>query len=104
MTQPTTEPTTEPVTEPVNTVDLDGISLRQALQDFEVANARVIDLTKRLTTMNKDLVRVTTQLQKAQLRNKTLEAELKAIKESTAFRSASAASRVARGVRSRLGK
>ena len=35
-----------------NTADLDGISLTQALLDVEVANARVIDLTKRLTTLS----------------------------------------------------
>ena len=86
-----------------NTVDLDGISLSQALLDFEVANARVIDLTKRLTAMNRELVKTTTALQKAQLRNRQLTTELKEIKASRAFRSAEVAIRVARGARSRLG-
>jgi predicted nucleic acid-binding Zn-ribbon protein len=89
---------------PANTVDLDGVSLRQALLDFEVANARVIDLTKRLTAMNKELVKTTTALQKAQLRNRRLDQELKAIKTSRAFRSAEVAMRVARGARSRIAK
>lgn len=86
-----------------NVADLDQISLSQALLDFEVANARVIDLTKRLTAMNKELVKTTTALQKAQLRNRQMAAELKAIKQSRAFRSADLAVRVARGARSRLG-
>ena len=38
-----------------NTADLDDISLAQALLDVDVANARVIDLTKRLTTLTKEL-------------------------------------------------
>lgn len=93
--------------EVTNTFDLDGVSLAQALRDVEVANARVIDLTKRLTSMNKELVKATTALQKAQLRNRQLDArikELEAIEGTRAFRSARAAGRVARGVRSRLTK
>jgi hypothetical protein len=93
--------------EVTNTFDLDGVSLEQALRDVEVANARVIDLTKRLTSMNKELVKSTTALQKAQLRNRQLDArikELEEIEQSRAFRSARAAGRVARGMRSRLAK
>ncbi|MDQ6522239.1 hypothetical protein RB608_01440 [Nocardioides sp. LHD-245] len=93
--------------EVTNTFDLDGVSLEQALRDVEVANARVIDLTKRLTSMNKELVKATTALQKAQLRNRQLAARIKELEEiegSRAFRSARAAGRVARGVRSRLAK
>lgn len=36
--------------------DLDRISLSQALRDFEIANARVIDLTARLTATHNRLV------------------------------------------------
>ncbi len=36
--------------------DLNKISLEQALIDFEVANARVIDLTGRLTSLTKELL------------------------------------------------
>lgn len=93
-----------PTNPPVNTVDLDGISLTQALQDFDVANARVIDLTKRLTTMNKELLRVTTDLQKARLRNKKLQAELDEVKRSKAYKSAEVAARVVRGARSRMSR
>ncbi|GAA3551994.1 hypothetical protein [Nocardioides daeguensis] len=93
--------------EVTNTFDLDGVSLVQALRDVEVANARVIDLTKRLTSMNKELVKATTALQKAQLRNRQLDArikELEKIEGSRAFRSARVAGRLASGVRSRLAK
>ena len=36
-------------------LNLDRISLEQALKDVEVANGRVMDLTKRLVIMNKEL-------------------------------------------------
>jgi hypothetical protein len=89
---------------PSNTADLDGISLRQALLDFDVANARVIDLTGRLTAMNKELVKTTTALQNAQMRNRRLQAELKELKESTSYRTVAAAARAVRGARARFGK
>lgn len=40
---------------PQNTfpVDLDKVSLQQALRDFEIANARVLDLTQRLIESEK---------------------------------------------------
>jgi hypothetical protein len=87
-----------------HTADLDAISLRQALLDFDVANARVIDLTRRLTAMNKELVQTTTALQKAQMRNRRLQAELNELKESTSYRTAAAAARVVRGARARFGR
>jgi len=36
-------------------VELDRLSLEQALLDFEVANARVVDLSRRLTNLNREL-------------------------------------------------
>ena len=53
----------------MNTTDLDGISLEQALMDFEVANARVIDLTARLTSLSKELLQAKTELATVKLRN-----------------------------------
>jgi hypothetical protein len=35
---------------------VDSLSLEQALIDFEVANARVLDLTHRLTELNRELL------------------------------------------------
>jgi len=87
-----------------NTADLDDISLAQALLDVDVANARVIDLTKRLTTLTKELRQTTSDLQKAKLRNRKIAAELDQIKGSRAFRSASAAQRVLGAARSRLSR
>jgi predicted nucleic acid-binding Zn-ribbon protein len=87
-----------------NTVDLDPISLEQALLDVDVANARVIDLTKRLTALTKELRSTTSDLQKAKLRNRTLQTELAQIKGSRAFRSASTAQRLLGSARSRLGR
>lgn len=102
-------PAGDPLTEqPVkNTADLDGISLAQALLDVDVANARVIDLTKRLTALTKELRTTTSDLQKAKLRNRRIAAELEEIKGVTgsrAFRSATRAQRVLGAARSRLGR
>jgi predicted RNase H-like nuclease (RuvC/YqgF family) len=41
---------------------IDAISLKQALLDVEAANARVIDLTRRLTTMNQEILDLRSQL------------------------------------------
>src|SRR5262245_36971973 len=87
-----------------NTADLDDISLAQALLDVDVANARVIDLTKRLTALTKELRKTTNELQKVRLRNRKLSAELDAIKGSRAFRSASSAQPGLGAARSRLGR
>ncbi|QGJ67872.1 hypothetical protein FDU21_17630 [Xanthomonas oryzae pv. oryzae] len=46
----------------MNTTDLDQISLEQALIDFEVANARVMDLTSRLTSMSRELIQTRSEL------------------------------------------
>lgn len=49
MTQmPSTIPTPQPKEERSSTADLDRVALTQALRDFEIANARVMDLTQRL--------------------------------------------------------
>ncbi|WP_457207467.1 hypothetical protein [Nocardioides sp. P5_C9_2] len=102
--------TTE-VSRPTSTVDLDKLSLVQCLQDFEVANARVMDLTARLTGINGQLVAQTAELEKLRLRNKvlrqqnrSLKQEMKDILGSRAFRSASAASRVAQRARKSLSR
>jgi len=41
---------------------VDAISLAQALRDVETANARVIDLTRRLTTMSQEVLDLRAQL------------------------------------------
>jgi predicted RNase H-like nuclease (RuvC/YqgF family) len=41
---------------------VDQISLDQALRDVEVANARVIDLTRRLTAMSQEIQELRSQI------------------------------------------
>ena len=54
-------------------VELDRLSLEQALLDFEVANARVVDLSRRLTNLNREL-------SSALIKNGELAAELQGIR------------------------
>ena len=79
-----------------NTADLDDISLAQALLDVDVANARVIDLTKRLTTLSKELRQTPTTSRRPSCATAGSTAELDEIQGSRAYRSASAAQRVLR--------
>ena len=58
--QPASGEMSKPMTKPALTIDtdeltrrLDRLNLTQALLDFEVANARVLDLTARLVESNK---------------------------------------------------
>ena len=55
------------VTAPAVSLDLDGLSFEQALIDFEVANARVLDLTSRLTTEHADLIRLRNEVEELRL-------------------------------------
>jgi hypothetical protein len=71
---------------------LDGISLERALLDFEVANARVIDLTKRLVEATDELVRVRHE-------NELLRREADAARGSRAYMLAREARRLVRFVR-----
>lgn len=48
-------------------VDLDRVSLQQALRDFEIANARVLDLTQRLIESEKRRKEVENELQQLKL-------------------------------------
>lgn len=92
-------------------VEIDRISLAQALQDFEVANARVMDLTSRLTASHQELVAARSELEKLKLRNRVLRThnrrlrrDLKKLEESRAVRSAVTASRLVSTARKRIGK
>lgn len=48
--------------DPLNTESIDRLSLEQALRDTEVATARVIDLTGRLTSANEELIELRRRL------------------------------------------
>lgn len=68
---------------------MDAVNLERALVDFEIANARVIDLTARLTEFSRDLLATRSELGLARLRIAELEAlaaELATVKSSTAYR------------------
>jgi hypothetical protein len=60
---------------PKNPAELDRISLEQALKDFEIANARVVDLTKRLVESERERQEVTSHLEELKLRLASSEAE-----------------------------
>ncbi|WP_295909126.1 hypothetical protein [uncultured Xanthomonas sp.] len=51
----------------MNSTDIDKISLEQALIDFEVANARVMDLTSRLTSMSRELIQTRSELERLRI-------------------------------------
>jgi len=70
---------------------MDAVNLERALIDFEIANARVIDLTARLTDFSRDLLATRSELGLAKLRIAELElvaAELATVKGSSAYRAA----------------
>jgi len=46
--------------------NLDETNLMQALKDFEVANARVVDLTSRLSSANEEIARLRAALLRAE--------------------------------------
>ena len=50
------------------TMDLDGVSLVQALRDFETANARVMDLTQRLLRSEQQRKQLGDELERMRLR------------------------------------
>lgn len=58
-------------------VALDELSLLQALDDFEIANARVLDLTQRLTSMSREFREVRTELTAVKLNHASCKARLK---------------------------
>lgn len=69
------------------------VSLEQALLDFEVANARVLDLTQRLTELTSELLTTKQQLEATRMAASQAQTELAlvqqenhSIKASLAFR------------------
>ena len=66
----------------VKALNLDAISLEQALIDVEIANGRVMELTRRLTSAAKEITALRGQL--AGSRIPALEAELQATKSELA--------------------
>jgi hypothetical protein len=68
--------------------EMQALSLTQALVDFEVANARVLDLAQRLVEAEAMITETKTELQELRIQHATLRAEYERMKSSKAFRSA----------------
>lgn len=51
----------------VPATEIDRLNIEQALRDFEVANARVVDLTSRLTAMNERALNLQHELSSVRL-------------------------------------
>ncbi len=65
---------------------LDQVSLEQALRDFEIANARVIDLTRRLVASEHQVVSLQQQVDAATQALTALQAAHEGMQRSTAYR------------------
>ena len=68
--------------------EMHALSLTQALVDFEVANARVLDLAQRLVEAEAMISQTKTELQELRIEYATLCAEHGRMKSSKAFQSA----------------
>ena len=67
-------------------LELDRLSLEQSLADFEVANARVVDLTQRLVDAAEEIRSLRTELDNLRRAQGTLEAELSRTRSTKAYR------------------
>jgi uncharacterized protein (DUF3084 family) len=66
--------------------EMNALSLERALVDFEIANARVLDLTQRLVESTSMVVELQTELQNLRIEHQQLKAQHDAMKSSQAFR------------------
>jgi len=66
--------------------ELDRLSVEQALRDFEIANARTIDLTQRLVDLSHEVTDLREQLVAAQEAFAAARTENAAIRASATFR------------------
>ena len=57
--------TSEPTEETSLKEEIDRLSLEQALRDFEIANARVVDLTQRLISSNDKVISLQREIGRA---------------------------------------
>lgn len=85
----TIEPSWEdPVVTDLST-EMDQLSLTQALHDFDVANARVADLTQRLIGTGRELAALREQLASLQREHEDLRSTHEQMQRSRAFKLAS---------------
>ena len=66
--------------------EMNELSLERALVDFEIANARVLDLTQRLVEATQTITELQTEFQELRIEHKQLEARHEAMKSSQAFK------------------
>jgi hypothetical protein len=78
--------TSQPTDDAVLREEIDRLSLEQALRDFEVANARVVDLTQRLISANDKVVAQQQELDQLRVELAELRAVHEAMRGSAAFR------------------
>jgi len=82
--------------ETLSTEAIDRLNLEQSLIDFEIANARVVDLTGRVTALTSEVLRLRSELSLLQIRAGQAEAEAEAARNHVADIRRSIAFRVAR--------
>jgi hypothetical protein len=63
--------------------EMDRLSLEQSLRDFEIANARVIDLTRRLLEANEQIWALQRQVEASTLRAIALKRPVAVLKQSS---------------------
>jgi chromosome segregation ATPase len=81
--------TSEPTEETTLKEEIDRLSLEQALRDFEIANARVVDLTQRLISSNDKVISLQRDLDILRVEMAELRATHEAMQGSAGFRIAS---------------
>ena len=81
--------TSEPTEETSLKQEIDRLSLEQALRDFEVANARVVDLTQRLISSNDKVISMQRELDTLRVEMAELRSTHEAMRGSAGFRIAS---------------
>ena len=79
--------------------ELDRLSLDQALRDFEIANARVVDLTQRLVDLGHEVTALREQLVGAQEALVDARRENEAIRASMTFKLAALVRRLRERIR-----
>ena len=80
--------------------EMDRLSLEQTLRDFELANARVLDLTQRLVTATNEINSLRHQLETLRIEHAALVAEDEEMQRSRAYKAARIVSGVRRTLRS----
>lgn len=78
---------------------MDRLSLDQALIDFEVANARVVDLTQRLIAAGEEVAALRREVEVLRAERREQQRHMEALSNSRALRLAAAARGLVRAVR-----